>query len=184
MILTQLKAYGFAALALALGVLLGLQTWRLHTEQLAHRDLIVQVEKDKVARTGAALKYELKVSSSESEHAKDTQGNSDAFTTSQPTRDAIARADLAVVQRLRRDAESRAATYRAIAEANAAACSGAADRLEALDKHIVRGTEVVAGLRAALVRRDAEVVLQRGQIDADRAAIGRLGAPTPDLAGD
>lgn len=36
MILDKLKAYGFQALSLALLVLLAAQTWRLHSEQLAH----------------------------------------------------------------------------------------------------------------------------------------------------
>ena len=175
--MSGLRANIATAAALVFAVLLALQTWRLHAAQLAHRDLVTEVERDRAARTGAALKYELKTSSAERLHAKNTQENSDAFTTSQPVRDAIARADLAVADRLRRDAERRAATYRAMAEAGAAACRDSADRLAALDQHIVRGAEVVAGLRADLGRRDAEVVLLRGQIDADRALFAQPGQP-------
>ena len=83
-------------------------------------------------------------------------------------RDAIARADLALADRLRTDAERRAATYRQIATACTTASGGIADRLEAFDRHIVEGASVVAEHRQALIRRDSEVKLLRGQIDADR----------------
>ena len=119
----------------------------------------------------AARADEAQTALKESTHAADTSKNSDEFTTSQPVRDAIARADLAVAQRLRTDAERRAATYRQIAASCTTASGGIADRLEALDRHIVEGASVVAEHRQALVRREAEVVLLRGQIDADRALL-------------
>jgi len=169
MILDKLKTYGAITAAIAMGVLLLVQTGRLHFEQLAHTQLQAKVERDHAARTSAALKYEIKTSADEFAHAQATQENSDAFTTSQPVRDAIARADLALADRLRVGAERRAATYRAQAQSNAAACSDLADRLEAFDRHIVEGAAVVAEHREALTRRDAEVVLLRGQIDTDRA---------------
>ena len=169
MIFDKLKAYGFQAIAVVLGVLLLTQTVRLHNEQRAHDKLKVSVAQDDKARTDAALKHEVKTSADESTHAAATQENSDAFTTSKPVRDAIARADLARVDRLRTDAERRAATYRAQAAACTTASSGIADRLEAFDRHIVEGVAVVAEHREALTRRDAEVVLLRGQIDTDRA---------------
>ena len=168
MILAQLKAYGWMVAAIAAGGLLLAQTVRLHNEQRAHDKLKVTVAKDDKARTDAALKHEIKTSADESAHAAATQENSDAFTTSQPVRDAIARADLAIADRLRTDAERRAATYRAQAAACTTASSGIADRLEALDRHIVEGASVVAEHREALTRRDSEVKLLRGQIDVDR----------------
>ena len=174
-ILDKLKAWGFAALALALAGLLGLQTWRLHTEQIAHGELKVQVAQDKSARATAAVEVAIDNAERQATHASSTQENSDAFTSTQPARDATVSADLAVAQRLRRDAERRAATYRAMAEANAAACRDLADRHAALDDHIVKGAEVVAGLRGDLARRDAEVKLLRGQIDIDRALMQRGG---------
>ena len=169
MILDKLKAWGAIAAALALAGLLLVQTGRLHTEQVAHEKLKTSTAQAAAQRTAAALAQAQRNAASKSTHATATQENSDAFTLSQPVRDAIARADLARVDRLRTDAERRAATYRAQAAANAAACSSAADRLEAFDRHIVEGAAVVAEHRAALTRRDAEVVLLRGQIDADRA---------------
>ncbi|HQT19577.1 MAG TPA: hypothetical protein PLN67_19475, partial [Acidovorax defluvii] len=56
--------------------------------------------------------------------------------------------------------------------------SGIADRLEAFDRHIVEGAGVVAEHRQALIRRDAEVTLLRGQVDADRALLAS--APTAE----
>lgn len=168
MIFDKLKAYAAIAAAIALGSLLLVQTGRLHFEQRAHTQLQAKVDRDNAARTTVALKHEIKTSADESAHAKATQENSDAFTTSQPVRDAIARADLAIADRLRTDAERRAATYRAQAQSNAAACSDLADRHAALDAHVVRGAGVVAGLGADLERRDSEVVLLRKQVDTER----------------
>lgn len=165
----KLKAYGFQILCLVLLALLAAQTLRLHAEQVSHERLKAQVAQDARERTSAALKQEQKTATDERAHAQASQENSDEYTTSQPVRDAIARADLAVADRLRRDAERRAATYRAQAQANAAACLDLADRHAALDRHVVEGAAVVAGLRGDLVRRDAEVALLRGQITADRA---------------
>ncbi len=174
MILAQLKAYGAIAAALVLGGLLLVQTGRLHSEQLAHQKLITATTQATLKRSEAARADEIQTASKESTHAADTSKNSDEFTTSQPVRDAIARADLALADRLRTDAERRAATYRQIATACTTASSGIADRLEALDAHIVRGAGVVAGLGADLERRDAEVALLRGQIDADRALLSGM----------
>lgn len=169
MILDKLKAYGFQALALALGVLLLVQTGRLHTEQVAHEKLKTSTAQAATGRATVVLKHEIKTSADESAHAQATQENSDAFTTSQPVRDAIARADLALADRMRVGAERRAATYRAQAQASAAACSDLADRHAALDAHVVRGAGVVAGLGSDLERRDAEIVLLRRQVDIERA---------------
>ena len=73
-----------------------------------------------------------------------------------------------VADRLRSDAERRAAKYRAQAIANEASCRDLADQHTAFDEHIVRGTEVVAGLTTALAVRDAEVAVLFKQISADR----------------
>lgn len=166
-ILTRAAPIGAAILA----ALLALQTWRLHAEQVAHRDLIAAAARADAARAQAALQQEQATAAAESTHAHQTQDNADAYTTTQPARDAALRADLDRVDRLRIDAERRAATYRAQAQASAAACSDLADRHAALDAHIVRGVEVVADLRNTVERRDAEVILLRAQIDIDRALL-------------
>ena len=156
------------AAALAFGAGWQTQEWR-YGKQIA---TITQ------RRATAALKLseaaradETKTALKESTHAADTSKNSDEFTTSQPIRDAIARVDLARAERLRTDAERRAATYRAQAQACTTASGGIADRLEAFDRHIVEGAAVVAEHRAALTRRESEVVLLRKQIDTDRALL-------------
>ena len=144
------------------------QAWRYDT-QIA--DIHAQHTQANLKRSEAVRADEAATAGKEAAHAQGTQENSDEFTTSQPVRDAIARADLARVERLRTDAERRAATYRAQAQADDAARSGLADRLEAFDRHIVEGAAVVAEHRAALTRRDSEVVLLRKQIDTERALL-------------
>lgn len=171
MIFDKLKAYGWMAAAIAAGALLATQTVRLHTEQRAHQALITSTARTEAARATAALKHEQATATQEQAHAATTQKASDDFTTTQPVRDAIARADLARLDRLRTDAERRAASYRAQAAAGAAACSSLADKHAALDKHIVEGVAVVGALRSDLDRRDGEVKLLRGVIDADRALL-------------
>lgn len=169
MLLDKLKASAWMLAALAAAALLATQTVRLHTEQGAHQALITSTAQAEAARATAALKQEQTIALKESTHAANTSKNSDEFTTSQPVRDAIARADTARVDRLRTAAERRIATYRQIAASCTTASSGIADRLEALDAHIVRGAGVVGDHRQALIQRDAEVALLRRQIDADRA---------------
>lgn len=164
-------------LALALLAALG-ALWRtgsaLDAERLAHQATKTEHATAALKQSESARAAETQTALKESTHAADTSKNSDEFTTSQPVRDAIARADLAIADRLRTDAERRAATYRQIAASCSAASGGVADRLEALDAHIVRGAGVVAGLGADLERRDAEVVLLRGQIEADRAVLASV----------
>ena len=142
------------------------QAWRWGAQEA---DIHQQHATAQLKRSEAARADESKTAGKESTHAAATMENSDAFTTSQPVRDAIARADLALADRLRTDAERRAATYRAQAAACTTSSSGIADRLEAFDRHIVEGAAVVGEHRQALIRRDAEIALLRGQIDADRA---------------
>lgn len=171
MIFDKLKAYGAIIAALMFAALLLVQTGRLHTERAQHQALKTTVAQDLAKRTGAVLEDEQRTAAKERSHAASTQENSDEFTISQPVRDAIARVDLAAAERMRLGAERRAATYHAQAQADAAACRDLADRHAAFDAHIVRGAGVVAGLRADLGRRDAEVKLLRGQIDADHALL-------------
>ena len=167
MIYTHVAAF-LAGLALAAVSTWQVQAWR-YDAQIA--DIHAQHTQANLKRSEAARADEIQTASKESTHAANTSKNSDEFTTSQPVRDAIARAELAAADRLRLGAERRAATYRAQAQACTTASGGIADRLEAFDRHIVEGATVVAEHRAALTRRDAEVVLLRKQIDTDRALL-------------
>ena len=145
-----------------------------YTAELA--ELRLEQTTSNLKHSEAARADETQTALKESTHAADTSKNSDEFTTSQPVRDAIARADLAIADRLRTDAERRSATYRAQATACTTASSGIADRLEAFDRQLVEGVAVVGELRTDLVRRDAEVVLLRKQIDTDRALMSEPSA--------
>lgn len=165
--------YTHAAAAIAGAVIAAVATWNVqawrYDAQIA--DIRVQHTQANLKRSEAARADEALTAGKEFAHAKGTQENSDEFTTSQPVRDAIARADLAAAERMRIGAERRAATYRAQAQACTTASGGIADRLKAFDRHIVEGAAVVAEHRAALTRRDAEVVLLRKQIDTERALL-------------
>lgn len=165
MIYTHVAAF-LAGLAFAAASTWHIQAWR-YDAQIA--DIRAQYAQANLKRSEAARADEIQTALKESTHAADTSKNSDEFTTSQPVRDAIARADLARAERLRTDAERRAATYRAQAQACSTASGGIADRLEAFDRQLVEGVAVVGELRADLVRRDAEVALLRKQVDTERA---------------
>ena len=167
--------YTHAAAGITGAILAGVLSWQVqawrYDAQIA--DMQGKLATANLRRSEAARVDEIKTASKESTHAANTSKNSDEFTTSQPVRDAIARIDVARAERLRTDAERRAATYRAQAQACTTASGGIADRLEAFDRQLVEGVAVVGELRADLVRRDAEVVLLRGQIDADRALMSK-----------
>lgn len=161
-------AAAIAGAAIAAVATWNVQAWR-YDAQIA--DIHAQHTQANLKRSEAVRADEAATAGKEAAHAKGTQENSDEFTTSQPVRDAIARADLAAAERMRLGAERRAATYRAQAQACTTASGGIADRLEAFDRHVVEGAAVVAEHRAALTRRDSEVVLLRKQIDTDRALL-------------
>ena len=167
--------YTYAATAVVAGALAFGAGWQTQEWRYGKQMADIQAQHDTAALklSEAARADETQTALKESTHAANTSKNSDEFTTSQPVRDAIARADLARAERLRTDAERRAATYRAQAQACTTASGGIADRLEAFDRQLVEGVAVVGELRADLVRRDAEVVLLRGQIDADRALMSK-----------
>ena len=165
--------YTYAATAIVAGALAFGAAWQTQEWRYGKQIAGIQAQHATAAlkQSEAARADETKTALKESTHAADTSKNADEFTMSQPVRDAIARADLALSDRLRTDAERRSATYRAQAHACTTASSGIADRLEAFDRHIVEGASVVAEHGQALRQRDAEVVLLRGQIEADRAVL-------------
>ena len=165
--------YTYAATAIVAGALAFGAGWQ--TQEWRYRKQIAGIQ---AQHATAALKLseaaradETQTALKESTHAANTSKNSDEFTTSQPVRDAIARADLALADRLRTDAERRAATYRAQAQSCTTSSSGIADRLEAFDRHIVEGANVVAEHREALTKRDAEAVLLHKQMMTERALL-------------
>ena len=170
MTISLLPWWAYLAAGAVAGALLagGIQQTRVSTAKADLAQVRAQHAQAIAKAVEDALKEERENRAKESTHAADTIHNADQFTQGQPARDAGLRADLERVERLRRDADRRAATYRAMSEANAAACSRAGDRLAALDRQLVAGVGVVGRLRGDLERRDSEVKLLRGQIEADR----------------
>lgn len=169
--MTWLRANLMTAAALVLAVLLGLQTWRLHTEQIAHRDLQVTVERDRQARTVAALKAVNDNTTKQETHATASQENANELLEELSRQRDAALAAATRSERMRNDADKRTATYRAMSEAGAAACRDLVDRYETLDRNTVAGIGLVDQLREVVERRDAEVKALMGQITADRALL-------------
>ena len=167
--------YTYAATAIVAGALAwNVQGWRLGEQINAIQQKHTAAE---LRRSEAARADEIQTALKESTHAANTSKNSDEFTASQPVRDAISRTDIARVDRLRTDAERRAATYRAQAQADDAARRDLINRLETFDRQLVEGVAVVGELRKDLIRRDAEIVLVIGQLAADRELIGQEKGP-------
>ena len=130
------------------------------------------------ARAEAARKDEAHTAQLESKHARDTIYNADQLAAFKTGIDVDVRAELARAERLHRDTDSRAATYRAQAQADAAARSDLADKAAALDRQLAQGLGVVAELGSHLRRRDAEVAALCSQVNTER----RLGGDDTDKA--
>ncbi len=124
------------------------------------------------ARAEAARKDEAHTVQLESKHAQDTIYNADQLTAFKTGIDVDVRAELARAERLHRDTDSRAATYRAQAQADAAARSDLADKAAALDRQLAQGLGVVAELGGHLRRRDAEVAALCSQVNTERRLSG------------
>lgn len=120
MILGQLKAYGWMAAAIALAVLLGTQTWRLHLAQLEVAATTTQLANERAAAAvelaeaqAAARNTETKMNTVAAETRKETHDQVRTLTTQRN----------ALLDRVRR-AEARAAAAQ-LPQASATACSGA-----------------------------------------------------------
>ena len=129
-------------------------------------------------RAEAARTEETQTAIKESKHAQDTIYNADRLANLKTGIDVDVRAELARAERLHRDADSRAATYRAQAQADAVARSDLADQAAALDRQLAEGLGLVAELGGDLRRRDAEVAALCSQVNTER----RLGGDEGDKA--
>ena len=170
MTINLLPWWAFAAAGAVAGALLagGVQQARVASSKTELAQVREQHAKAVADAVTKALEQERADRAKETAHAAETTQNADRFASGQPARDAAVRADLDRSERLRLDAVRRAATYKTMSATCTAAASGVADRLEALDRQLVEGVGVVGALRGDLERRDAEVVLLAGQIEADR----------------
>ena len=148
--LTWLRANVMTAAALVLAVLLGLQTWLRHSEQIAHRDLIAKVAQERAEQQRQIAQA--------TERARQTEQTlADQAATLEATNNAEIHAARATADTLRRRLRDAAAT-RALMPAAAAATgiAGAAaggDRtavFEQIGDDLVSEAERADQLRAAL----------------------------------
>ncbi|ULR87367.1 hypothetical protein [Comamonas sp. B21-038] len=128
--------------------------------------------RDKATRAEAARTVETQTAIRESKHAEDTIYNADRLANLKTGIDVDVRTELARAERLHRDTDSRAATYRAQAQADAAARRDLADKAAALDRQLAQGIGVVASLGGDLRRRDAEVAALCDQVNIERRLSG------------
>ncbi|MEJ5031961.1 hypothetical protein [Comamonas sp. MYb69] len=123
-------------------------------------------------RSEAARTDETNTAKLESKHAQDTIYNADRLAAIYTGIADVQRRELAYAERLQRGTEGRAATYRAQAQADAAARDDLADKTAALDRKLAEGIEVVAILGSDLRRRDAEVAALCDQVNIERRLSG------------
>ncbi|MEJ5030003.1 hypothetical protein [Comamonas sp. MYb69] len=123
-------------------------------------------------RAEAARTDETQTAIKESKHAQDTIYNADRLAAFYTGIADVQRRELAYAERVQRGAASRAATYNAQAQADAAARSDLADKAAALDRQLAEGLGVVASLGGDLRRRDAEVAALCDQVNIERRLSG------------
>lgn len=126
-------------------------------------------------RAEAVRADETQTAKLESKHAQDTIYNADKLASLKTGIAVDVRSELERAHRLQLSADSRAATYRAQAEADATARRNLADKASALDRQLAEGVGVVAELGGALKQRDAEVAALCDQVDIERRLNGDAG---------
>ena len=124
------------------------------------------------SRAEAARTNETQTAIKESKHAQDTIYNADNLAAFYTGIADVQRRELGRAEWLQRGAASRAATYNAQAQADAAARSDLADKAAALDRKLAEGLGVVASLGGDLRRRDAEVAALCDQVNIERRLTG------------
>lgn len=124
---------------------------------------------EKAGKASADLIEQQKTAKLESKHAQDTIYNADTLVSLKTGIADIQRRELGYFERVQLSADSRAATYRAQAQADAAARSDLANIAEALDGRVTAGLGVVAKLQGRLGERDAEVATLCEQVNIERA---------------
>ncbi|WPB58656.1 hypothetical protein [Xylophilus sp. GOD-11R] len=180
-LIVKVSATAWLCIVGGLIAIASVQTLRLSNAERDIAQLEAAAAKGTAARSVAYAADSDRTAGKEAVHHTSIQKASDDFTQAAPARAVDFSADLARTRRLLDSANDRAASYRAQAESGAAACSHLADRSTALDRQLAEGVGVVAELRAALERRDAEVALQGAVIDADRALFSPVEQPKPAI---
>ncbi len=180
MIASPFRLYPYVAVGL-LGLILGsVASWNVQSWRLGAQVSKVETKEanGRADRAEAVRVDETQTAQLESKHAQDTIYNADKLASLKTGIAVDVRAELERARRLQLSADSRAATYRAQAEADATARSALADKAAALDRQLAEGVGVVASLGGALKQRDAEVAALCGQVNIER----RLSADASDLA--
>lgn len=153
-------------LALALALLLAMQTQRLAKVETSHANAAVtQAQK---AQAATEKKAEAVV-----EHGAAQQENTHDYTQEIARLEAGRAADVARITGLQLDIRS-AATRNAQLAGDAAACRDLADQHQRLAALAAEGAGLVGELGSLVEKRDAQVSLLRGQIAADRTLLEQL----------
>ena len=153
-------------LALALALLLAMQTQRLAKVETSHaKAALTQAQQAQVA---TEKKAEAVV-----EHGAAQQGNTHDYTQELARLEAGRTADAARISGLQHDIRA-GATRNAQLAGDAAACRGLADQHQRLAALAAEGAGLVGELGDLAQKRDAQVSLLRGQIAADRALLEQL----------
>lgn len=118
--------------------------------------------------------------SKEQAHANNVTQAIDAFQAAQAPAAADGAVRIADAQRLQRDAESRAARYRALSTAGEAERGRLASHAARLDASLAEGRLVAEQLRSAVVDRDQRIQLLADVIGADRSLFGADAEPEAD----
>jgi len=123
-------------------------------------------------RAEAARADETQTAKLESKHAQDTIYNADRLANLKTGIADVQRRELGHFERLQRGAASRAATYNAQAQADAAARADLADLARTLDGRVTDGLRVVAKLQGRLGERDADAAALCRQVNIERRLSG------------
>lgn len=159
------------AAALLLGMAVAaIGTWNVQSWRLGAQIEAIKAERanEKAGKASADLIEQQKTAKLESKHAQDTIYNADALVSLKTGIADIQRRELGYFERLQLSSDSRAATYRAQAQADASARSDLANLAEALDGRVTAGLGVVAKLQGRLGERDAEVAALCEQVNIER----------------
>jgi len=168
------RIYPYVAVLLVGLVIGGVASWQVQAWRLGAQVSQVKAKEadGRATRAEAARADETQTAQLENKHAQDTIYNADKLVSLKTGIAVDVRGELERAHRLQLSADSRAATYRAQAEADTTARSALADKASALDRQLAEGVGVVAELGGALKQRDAEVAALCDQVNIERRLNG------------
>lgn len=169
-----LRLWTHVAAALLGAAVAATAAWQVQAWRLGAKVAVVEKREatGRADRAEAARTDESNTATLEQKHAEDTIYNADNLAGIKTGIDIDVRGELERARRLQHEAASRAATYRAQAQADAAARSDLADKTAALDSQLAKGIGVVAELSGVVRQRDAEVMALCEQVGIERVLAG------------